>query len=577
MILIKGNVADGTGEPLIGAMVKVKGDAASGVISDMDGNFQISVPSEKSTIEITYIGMESQTMKVGKKRQFKVVMTDDNVLGEVVVVGYGQQKKASVVGSISQTDAKTLNRHAGVTSLGQALTGNLPGVVTFSSTGMPGEEDPKIVIRTLTSINGESSPLVLVDGVERAMNTVDLSSVESISVLKDASATAVYGVKGGNGVILITTKRGKEGKAAVHVKANATMKVVSKLPEKYDSYDTFRLLNRVVERELNISKESGWGSYKPMDVIDKYRNPANADEWDRYPNVDWQKELFNNTAMSYNASVDVSGGTKLVKYFAAFDFAHEGDLFKDFTSNRGYNSGFGYNRINMRANLDFNLTKTTQFSTNLFGSNGVRHFPWGQGSDANAYWASVYHAAPDAMRPIYSDGTYGFYGPRKADCPNSVMSLSRSGNENKTNTQITTDFILTQKLDFVTKGLKFTAKLSFDNTMVEQSRGISDKYMDPATKWINPDTGEVKWEQGEDYHESTAWTVSGGKVNTGAHIDAFITWLSWTGTASLAIMRWVPWVCSTATSMPQVLSLSVIVRTGFSVLPIIMPCAICWS
>ena len=256
-ILIKGNVADGTGEPLIGATVKVKGDAASGVISDMDGNFQISVPSEKSTIEITYIGMESQTMKVGKKRQFKVVMTDDNALGEVVVVGYGQQKKASVVGSISQTDAKTLNRHAGVTSLGQALTGNLPGVVTFSSTGMPGEEDPKIVIRTQTSINGENSPLVLVDGVERAMNTVDLSSVESISVLKDASATAVYGVKGGNGVILITTKRGKEGKAAVHVKANATMKVVSKLPEKYDSYDTFRLLNRVVERELNISKESG--------------------------------------------------------------------------------------------------------------------------------------------------------------------------------------------------------------------------------------------------------------------------------------------------------------------------------
>lgn len=195
-IVIKGSVADGTGEPLIGATVKVKGDATSGVISDMDGNFQITVPSEKSTIEISYIGMEPQALKIGKKRQFKVVMTDDNTLGEVVVVGYGQQKKASVVGSISQTDAKTLNRHAGVTSLGQALTGNLPGVVTFSSTGMPGEEDPKIVIRTQTSINGSNDPLVLVDGVERAMNTVDLSSVESISVLKDASATAVYGVKG---------------------------------------------------------------------------------------------------------------------------------------------------------------------------------------------------------------------------------------------------------------------------------------------------------------------------------------------------------------------------------------------
>ena len=514
-ILVKGSVVDATGEPLVGATVKVKGSSSLGAISDMDGNFQIHVPSENSTLVITYIGMESQSIKVGKKRQIKVTLSDDNALGEVVVVGYGQQKKASIVGSIAQTDAKTLERHAGVTSLGQALTGNLPGVVTFSSTGMPGDEDPHIVIRTQTSINGTNDPLVLVDGVERAMNTVDLSSVQSISVLKDASATAVYGVKGGNGVILITTKRGQEGKASVHVKANATMKVVSKLPEKYDSYDTFRLLNRAIEREVNMNAGSGaWGSYKPMEIIDKYRHPANAEEWDRYPNVDWQKELFNNTAMSYNASVDVSGGTRLVKYFAAFDFAHEGDLFRDFTSGRGYKSGFGYNRINMRANLDFNLTKTTQFSTNLFGSNGVRHFPWDKKSDSSGYWASVYHAAPDAMRPIYSDGTYGYYAPRDADCPNSVMQLARSGIENNTNTQITTDFILTQKLDFLTKGLKLTGKLSFDNTMVEVKRGISDQYMDPELKWINPDTGEISYKQGKDYHESVAWTTNSGNVDT---------------------------------------------------------------
>lgn len=517
-ITVKGHVVDGSGTELIGATIKVKGNPSIGAITDMDGNFQISVPSENTTLVFTYVGMNTSEIKVGKKRTVNVTLSDDNLIDEVVVIGYGQQKKASVVGSISQTDAKTLNRHAGVSSLGQALTGNLPGVITYSSTGMPGEEDPKIVIRTQTSINGNNEPLVLVDGVERSMSTVDLSSVESISVLKDASATAVYGVKGGNGVILITTKRGKEGKASVHVKANATMKVVSKLPEKYDSYDTFCLLNRVVERELNINGEKSWTHYKPMEIINKYRYPANADEWDRYPNVDWQSELFNKTAMSYNASADVSGGTRFVKYFAAIDFSHEGDLFKDFTSNRGYSSGFGYNRINMRANLDFNLTKTTQFSTNLFGSNGVRQFPWGQSDNANDYWASIYHAAPDAMRPIYSDGTYGFYGPRKADCPNSVLSLSRSGNEKKTNTQITTDFILTQKLDFVTKGLKFTGKLSFDNTMVEVGRGVSDQYMDPKTKWINPDTGETTWgnDGGEDYHESTAWTVSGGHVNTNA-------------------------------------------------------------
>ena len=514
-ITVKGSIVDGTGEPLIGATVKVKGDATSGAISDMDGNFQISVPSENSSLVITYIGMDSQTIKVGKKRQFKITLTDDNTLSEVVVVGYGQQKKASIVGSIAQTDAKTLERHAGVSSLGQALTGNLPGVITSASTGMPGEEDPKIVIRTQTSWNS-SDPLVLVDGVERAMNTVDLSSVESISVLKDASATAVYGVKGGNGVILITTKRGKEGKAAVHVKANATMKVVSKLPEKYDSYDTLLLLNRTVERELGLSPNA-WGSYTPMEVIDKYRHPANTDEWDRYPNVDWQKELFNNTAMSYNASADVSGGTKNVKYFAAVDFAHEGDLFKTFTNDRGYNSGFSYNRLNMRANLDFNLTKTTQFSANLFGSNGVRNKPWlGTSGDINAFWGSVYKAAPDGMRPIYSDGTYGYYAPRPADCPNSIQSLARSGQQSTTNTQITTDFILTQKLDFVTKGLKFTGKLSFDNTMVEIERGIADLYMDPQRKWINPDSGDTTWEQDINYYPSTAWITNGGKVKSDA-------------------------------------------------------------
>lgn len=528
-IVVKGNVVDGSGESLIGATVKVKGDPKSGVITDMDGNFQISVPSENSTLVITYVGMTTKEQKVGKKRQFNLSLSDDNALNEVVVVGYGQQKKASVVGSISQTDAKTLERHAGVSSLGQALTGNLPGVITSASTGMPGEEDPKIVIRTQTSWNS-SDPLVLVDGVERAMNTVDLSSVESISVLKDASATAVYGVKGGNGVILITTKRGKEGKAAVHVKANATMKVVSKLPTKYDSYDTLLLLNRTVERELGVSPNA-WGSYNPMEVIDKYRHPANADEWDRYPNVDWQKELFNNTAMSYNASADVSGGTRFVKYFAAVDFAHEGDLFKTFTNDRGYDSGFSYNRLNMRANLDFNLTKTTQFSANLFGSNGVRHFPWlGNGGNINSFWASVYKAAPDAMRPIYSDGTYGFYSPRPADCPNSIQALARSGNQSTTNTQITTDFVLTQKLDFITKGLKFTGKLSFDNTMVEVKRGIADLYMDPQRKWINPDSGDTTWEQDINYYPSTAWTTSGGNVDNDATYRRlyYLLQLDWT-------------------------------------------------
>ena len=169
--------------------------------------------------------MKTKEVKIGTKREFKLTLEDDNAIGEVVVVGYGQQKKASVVGSITQTTGEVLERAAGVSDVGSALTGNLPGVVTIQGNGMPGEEEPQIIIRGSSSWNN-SDPLVLVDGIERPLSSVDISSVESISVLKDASATAVYGVKGANGVILVTTKRGQEGKAKIDVGFNATLNYV---------------------------------------------------------------------------------------------------------------------------------------------------------------------------------------------------------------------------------------------------------------------------------------------------------------------------------------------------------------
>jgi len=497
--------------PVIGATVAVKGTTI-GTFTEEDGSFTLEVPVGKQTLIVSYIGMKAQEVEIQNQTHVSVQLEDDAVmLTETVIVGYGQQKKASVVGAITQTNAKVLERAGGVSSLGQALTGNLPGVVTTASTGMPGDEDPKIIIRAQSSWNN-SDPLVLVDGIERPMNTVDISSVETISVLKDASATAVYGVKGANGVILITTKRGKEGKAQVQIKVNTTVKVASKLPEKLDAYDTFLLKNRVLEREMGISP-TAWGYYKPMAIIDKYRNPANAEEWDRYPNVDWVDELFKDYAVSYNLSANVSGGSKFVSYFAAVDFVHEGDLFKTFENNRGYNSGYGYNRLNFRSNLDFNLTSTTKFSTNLFGSNGVRTLPWGAQTGDQSYWASAYRTAPDAMRPIYSTGLYGYYDPRNADVPNSVASLATSGIEKRTNTQINTDFILTQDLNMLTKGLSVRANISLDNTFVEEGRGINDQYNYLHRMWVNPESGDIIYERGEDFKESIKWSTQAGTVN----------------------------------------------------------------
>ncbi len=196
---VKGVILDSNGESVIGASIVLKGNTAVGTISDIDGNFTLSVPNENATLVVSFIGMKSQEIKVNSKKLIRVILEDDSQqLDEVIVVGYGQQKKASVVGAITQTTGQVLERAAGITDIGAALTGNLPGVITTSDNGMPGGEEPKITIRGASSWNN-SDPLVLVDGVERPMSSVDMASVETLSVLKDASATAVYGVKGANG------------------------------------------------------------------------------------------------------------------------------------------------------------------------------------------------------------------------------------------------------------------------------------------------------------------------------------------------------------------------------------------
>jgi len=513
--MVKGKIADAKNEPVIGASVVVKGKAAVGTATDENGAFMLAVPSGSQTLIISYLGMKTKEVSIGGKDNISVVLEDDQVgLNEVVVVGYGQQKKESVVGSITQTTGQVLERAGGVSSVGAALTGNLPGVITSSSTGMPGAEDPDIIIRGATTWNG-SQPLVLVDGIERPMNSVDISSVATVSVLKDASATAIFGVNGANGVILITTKRGQEGKAAINVTYNSTLKSVSKLPGKLDSYDALMLRNRVIESELGTSPDS-WVDITPQDIINKYRYPANLEESERYPNVNWADELFKNTAWSHNANINISGGTQFVKYYAAIDYLHEGDLYKEWNNNRGYGGGYGFNRVNMRSNLDFQLTPTTLLKSNLAGSFGVKKQPYSSSDYAD--WAAVYAGAPDMFLPRYSDGTWGYYSP-DGNVINSVSRVALAGIANNTTTQITTDFSLDQDLKMILKGLSVKGSISWDNTFVETNRGINDLNHAYQSKWINPVTGETTYSQlfnsttGFDFQEGINWTPTSGSVD----------------------------------------------------------------
>lgn len=521
-ITVRGTVFDSNGETVIGASVVLKGNNSIGTISDIDGNFVLTVPNENSTLIVSFVGMKSQEVKATSKGMIKVTLEDDSQqLEEVVVVGFGQQKKASVVGAIAQTNAKALERTGGVSSLGQALTGNLPGVVTMTTTGQPGDEDPKITIRGVTSWNS-SDPLVLVDGVERPMNSVDINSVASISVLKDASATAVFGVRGANGVILITTKRGEEGKAVININASTTLKTYSKIPDMMDAYDALSLRNQVIESELAYHPDS-WSYYLTQDRLNKYRYPANLAEAERYPNIDWVDYLLKNVATSYNANINISGGTKFVKYFASVDYTHEGDIYKKVANTKGYDPGFGYDRINVRSNLDFNLTKTTKFHVNLSGSHAVKKAT--QGQYENLVWSAFYGIAPDSFMPVYSDGTFGYYQPNPTQAAtNSYENLSVNGIGYTTDDRLNTDFTLEQDLGFLLKGLNIQAELAFDNAFRETGRGVDDTtdWESEAHKWIDPETGQEYTDITPDalykfdFHNNNAWKTGAGSVQNNA-------------------------------------------------------------
>ena len=422
---VKGTVKDATtGEALIGVSVVVKGTTL-GQLTDINGKFSIEIPARTSTLSVSYIGYTAQELAATAGTDINISLdVEVTQISEVVVIGYGSQKKESVVGAISQTNAATLEKRGGITTLGSALTGNVPGVITLSGNGAPGAEDPAIYVRGVGTWNA-AGPLILVDGIERPMTGLDINSVENISVLKDASATAVFGVKGANGVILITTKRGQTGKASISIKVNTTMKVPSKLPGKFDSYDALRIRNMAVENELGLSPAS-WNRMTPIPELDKYRNPSSLEELERFPNIDWQEESFKNYAMSHQENITVSGGSAYVKYFTSLDYLHEGDIMNMRDNGKGYTPAYGYDAMNFHSNLDINLTSTTTLAANIYGFYGDRQTTTNTGFEYTM-WQSAYSNAPNSYQVQYSDGAWGYWSAQPVQQVNSVHEMSNSG------------------------------------------------------------------------------------------------------------------------------------------------------
>jgi TonB-linked SusC/RagA family outer membrane protein len=477
-ISVKGVVTDSKGVPLPGVNIVEKG-TMNGTTTSVNGEYTIVVQSADAVLTFSSIGFSAQEVILDGRTVIDIVLVAEfQTLEEIVVIGYGVKKKESVVGAITQTDGESLMKAGGVTNVGEALQGRLPGVTTIVGNNQPGETDIKIYIRGQSSWNGGGQPLILVDGIERSMNDIDFNEIDRISVLKDASATAVFGVKGADGVILLTTKRGQVGKAQLSLSFNSTVKMYSKLPKKLDSYDAALIGNEAIMREVMKSPTS-WDDYLPLEIAEKYRNPATLEESYIYPNVDWEEVILKDYAMDHRVNLSIRGGSDFAKYFGSLSYQSVSDIFngKAYDNNKGYASEYSYDRFNYRSNLDFDITKSTQFSVNLSGYYGVQEKPL---DDMMVPLFSIYSFGPSIYTPIYPDGYYGRFVSHDWGTQNPVVILSSTGYNTYSKFQINSDFELIQELDFITKGLSFKGKISFDNYMQSLQR-----LNDPSINQVN--------------------------------------------------------------------------------------------
>ena len=452
-----GKIIDATtNEPLIGVSILIK-ESSTGTVSDFDGNFTFG-GNIGNTVSITYVGYKPLEIKLTGKYDLGIIKLreDSETLEEVVVVGYGVQKKASSVGSITSTKGDDLLKVGSVNSVSEALQGQMPGVISINSTSKPGADQASLFIRGKATW-GDASPLVLIDGIERNFNDVDVNEIESISVLKDASATAVYGVKGANGVILLTTKRGNEQKPSISFSSNFGFKQTSAAPEFADYLTSISQYNKAQANDgtWNLVPESTISAWRNAYATGNY-GPYN----DVFPEVDWWDEIVKNVGYQQNYNINVRGGTNIMSYFVSLGYLYDGDIF-DTKQQNGYDPSFYYRRYNWRSNFDFNITKSTKLSVNVAGKMGYQNQPAYRNGDNDQYFIGTLLIAPSNEFPIkYSDGVWG---DGASQDKNPMVSLYDTGSRTYKSYQGFYDFILEQKLDFITKGLSFKASLSYTN------------------------------------------------------------------------------------------------------------------
>ena len=473
-IEIRGIVTDTKGLSLPGATVMVKG-TTTGTITDAEGNFKLSIPIDAKILVFTFVGMKSQEFQIVGKTKFNVALEEESVAVEdVVVIGYGTRKKESIIGAISQVENKALIQ-SGTANVTNAIAGKLVGITTMQQRGLPGNNDAEIVIRGLSSWNG-SAPLTLVDGVERDFTDLDPNEISSISVLKDASSTAVFGAKGANGVLIVTTKRGFTGKPKIEFSSSyGVMTSATPFPKHVDSYTV------VSARNIALMNAQEFNTLVSQQALNEYRNPSSPLSALQYPDINYYDLLLKPFAQFNNTNFNISGGNELFRYFCSLGSNFEGSYFRG-TEFDGYNTEVRNRKYNYRINVDFNLTKSTTLSFNLGGDIQRRV---GNTTDNTTTWSGLAignTAKEPAIYPAwvleqipdldYPDATGERIHWGTGYQENPLYFFLKQQYTETIGTKLFSDIILNQQLSRITKGLSIKGKVSYNTYYQNQNTNV---------------------------------------------------------------------------------------------------------
>jgi len=446
-----GMIMSGNGESQIGVTIVVKENPSKGTVSDLDGHFKITGLQANQTLVFSLVGYDRMEIKVAKSdEKMRIVMKERvNELEAAVVVGHSTQRKISVTGAITNVDVKDLKAPA--TSISNMLGGRIPGIISQLKSGEPGKDNADFWIRGISTFGAGSSALVLIDGVEGNINTLDPEDIESFSILKDASATAVYGVRGANGVVLVTTKKGVAGKLSVNVKVNAGMSYSPRMPNYVDANTYASLAN-----EASMSR-GGDPIYNSVDLA-LFKSGLDPD---LHPNVDWRNAILKDATWNQQYHIGISGGAQVARYYMSLGVMNKDALFKQDQGVNKYSTNVAYKQYNFRANVDVNLTKTSILTLGLEDIMINQNYP-GFGNDSQALWDAQANITPVTTPIVFSTGQLPAYGPNN-DQINPYVLLNYSGFKRfyKNTTKLNLQF--QQDLSMITKGLNFTALFNMNN------------------------------------------------------------------------------------------------------------------